>query len=510
MRQNLKLTIDPRILIALLSFIISLLVSSTTPLTNTDGVLYLRAADAFMTGGLAAAQSLFDNPYYSVLIGSLAQLTGIETLTAAHLINALLCAAIAWIITDLGILIGGGKAAGVCAGALLLLHPQFNGYRGYIIRDFGFWVCMLGFLNLQLRFYLTLRSRYLLTGLALLLIGALFRVESLLLAALPFLTLIILKKHVSTVRQTLYLYSGLLVLSVAVALIITTDLLVDSTSLTYPAQRFIDVGSRFLHTINQHNSAFKTYLLNGYLEDYAMAAVIAAFFVIVILKALKSFTLPYFIITVILHKSIDNLRLSRLRTAAIYTFFYYYFAILIGFTLSTTIIQGRHVLPLTLVLLPILGCYLAHWLTLQQSNLKKRQRNQWLAALFAAYLFIDSFISFGTPKTYLSDAINWLKTQPPSCTLAANETKIGYFSKMNTNWARTEQLIAAPSVNLLNSINSDYIAIEYHKKDQAMNTIVEGVSNKLAAVEKFESKKRQVIIFKANNNDTCLDSQEIK
>ena len=477
--------------------------SATTPLTNTDGVLYLRAAEAFMSGGLTAAQALFDNPYYSALIGSLATITGLEPLSAAHLINALLCAAIGWTITDLGILIGGGRAAGFCAGILFLLHPQFNGYRGYIIRDFAFWACLLGFLNLQLRLYLSLRNSYLIAGLALLLVGALFRIESLLFVVLPLLTLAPLKKHISIVRQTLRLHSLLAVVLVIAAIVIASGLVIDLDSLARPAKRFVDIGSQLLQIMQGHETAFKDHLLNGYLEDYAMAGAIAAFLVIVILKALKSLTLPYFIITIILHRSISSIRLSSLRTAAIFTFFCYYFVILVGFTLSTTIIQGRHVLPLTLVFLPILGCYLEHWLTLQQSSRQKRKRRQWLAAFFGTYLFVDSFISFGTPKTYLTDAINWLQEKPTHCTLASNHTKIGYFSQLNTNWAATGQLIESPSLELLNSLNTDYLAIEHHKKDLFMNTLVDKISDEHTITETFESKKRRVVIFQINNNPHC-------
>ena len=489
---------------------VSLVVSSTAPLTNTDGILYLRAAEAFISGGLAAAQQLFDNPYYSVLIASLADLAGIETLVAAHVINAFFCAAIGWLITDLGMLIGGGRAAGLCAGVLFLLHPQFNGYRSYIIRDFAFWACLLGFLNLQLRFYLTLRSSYLIAGLALLFVGALFRVESLLFVVLPLLTLMSLKNHASTVRKTLILYSRFFVVIAVVALIVASEVFVSLSAFTYPAKRFINIGAQFLQTLQGHENDFKQYLLNGYLEDYAMAGVIAAFLVVVILKALKSFTLPYIIMVVVLRKSFSSLRLSRLRTAASYTFFYYYFAILIGFTLSTTIIQGRHVLPLTLVFLPVFGSYLAHWLTLQQSNLIKRRRHQWLAALFAVYLFVDSFISFGTPKTYLSDAINWLEAQPSSCTLVSNETKIGYFSKMNTDWTLTEQLIASPSLDLINRIDSDYLAIEYHKKNQQMKMLVEKSRHHFPVIDTFESKKRQVVIFQTQKNSPCLQKSQVE
>ena len=502
--------LDPRWLTATLSLFISLAVAYGASLTNTDGVLYLRAAGAYMQLGFSAAQGLFDNPYYSVLIGAGAELTGLTPLYAAHLLNALTCAAIGWLIVDLGLLIGGSTMAGLCSGALFLLHPQFNEYRNYIIRDFAFWACLLGFIDLQLRYYLTLNAKNLIAALLLLLVGGLFRIESLLLMVLPLLALYPLRKHMSIVRQTLLIYSALVVVATIIIGLITSGYFLEAKSITLPAIRFLSLGGEFQQTLTGHADYFKGYLLHGYLEEYAMPAVVAGFITIVSLKALKSFTLPYFMMALLIGSHSSGFRLSNVRTAGVYSFFVYYAFILIGFTLTTSIIQGRHVLPLTLVVLPVLGCYLENWLGLLQTCEKKRKRQKLLAAIFTAYLFIDSFISFGSPKTHLPDSINWLKTNAAHCSLMTNDTKIAYFSGLEVNWPAITHTAYHRNTNSILSANSQLVAIEYHSRDQQWLIQRSELSKKLITIAEFKSKKRGVIIFSRPNTSHCLTTTDAR
>ena len=251
MKLKNQLQTNPRLLAAFLSFAASIIVITSSQLTNTDGVLYLRVSEAFLNQGFGAAREMLDIPYYSLIIGIISKISGASPLLSAHLLNAATCAALAWLIVDLSILIGGSRLSGFCAGALFILHPQLNEYRGYIIRDFMFWTCLLGFLNFQLRFYLSLRSAHLLFSLLFLIFGSLFRIESLLLLIIPVITLIPLRKHISLVRQTLTTYKYLLIASIPLILILLEGSLLSTDTLLHPAKRFLHIGSQFHQNLMQ-------------------------------------------------------------------------------------------------------------------------------------------------------------------------------------------------------------------------------------------------------------------
>ncbi len=493
--RRFLVAVDPRLLTALLSACATLMALAGSELPNTDGVLYLRAAEAYADGGFSAAQALHDNPYYSILIALVSQWLGLQAIHAAYLINTLICAAIGWLMADLGNMIGGNRAAAYCTGALLLLHPQFNEYRTFIIRDFAFWCCLLGYFDLQLRFYLTLRGQCQIGAVALLLIGALFRVESVLLLALPLLNLIILRDHISIVRKTLQLYAGILAVVVLLTALVMSGLLVDPDSLTHPTQRFLAIGSRFQHTLLGHEQAFRDHLLIGYLEEYALAGVVAAFVTIVFLKALNTFTLPYFIVSMALVPTMQRVTLSKVRTAATTTFVIYYSLILVAFMLGTTIIQGRYAIPLTLAALPVLGSYLEYWPFIQKAFAHhKRAKSKLIMGTFVCYLLIDSFISFGPRKTYLYDSINWLQSLPNHCTLITNNTKVGYFSGKATDWRQSELLIARP-LTYLPTRSSDVVAIEFRRDEAQNKALAAALDRHFAQSKSFETGKWGIHIF---------------
>ncbi|KAB2925588.1 MAG: hypothetical protein F9K30_07660, partial [Dechloromonas sp.] len=70
------------------SALLSILAIATGNL-NRDGMLYVETARAFMNGGLSAAVSVFGWPFLSVLMGTLAKLTGLPPEWCGNLLNIL-------------------------------------------------------------------------------------------------------------------------------------------------------------------------------------------------------------------------------------------------------------------------------------------------------------------------------------------------------------------------------------------------------------------------------------
>ena len=73
--------IDYRV-VAALSLLLSLWLIAIDPVLNRDAILYLRTADAYLQGGFAASQQLFERPALSICLALLHQFTGLPLVYA--------------------------------------------------------------------------------------------------------------------------------------------------------------------------------------------------------------------------------------------------------------------------------------------------------------------------------------------------------------------------------------------------------------------------------------------
>ncbi|MCD6045441.1 MAG: hypothetical protein K0R48_604 [Gammaproteobacteria bacterium] len=168
----------------LLSFLLSLLGFSHLFLPNisVDGVLYLRCAAAYSQGGLKAAMALYPWPFYSIMIAHLHQL-GLSYITAAHLLDMLLQAWMVYFFIRIVFHFNPSPRVGVWALLCIICYSTFNGDRGILLRDFGYWAFYLTSFWAALVFLKTEKQRYLwLFGLNIL-VATLFRIEGVVIAS---------------------------------------------------------------------------------------------------------------------------------------------------------------------------------------------------------------------------------------------------------------------------------------------------------------------------------------
>jgi hypothetical protein len=109
------------------------------PLPNPDAITYLLAAQAWLDHGYAAAAAIYPSPNYSVAIAWLHSVTGWSLLTSAHVLDAVILAALVVALQRLGRAAGASLRAQVIIVALAILLPELNGYRSFVLRDFGYW-----------------------------------------------------------------------------------------------------------------------------------------------------------------------------------------------------------------------------------------------------------------------------------------------------------------------------------------------------------------------------------
>ena len=453
--------IDPRWFFAGISLFISIFLYSQTIITNTDGVLYLVIADTFLSDGFSAAKDLYPNPYYSLLVGLIAKLTGLTTFISAHALNSLTCAAIAWFIVDIARLTSQSTYNPWIAGLLFTLYPQLNEYRDFIIRDFLFWALVLAFMSCYLRFLLSLNSRFLISGMILLLVGAMFRTEAILFTLLPIVCLIPLKKYVMVVKTTIAFYRWLLIIIVPITII----LYLLSPPIFDSITHYIDKLARFEENYGQLVSNFDKYLLRGYLNEYSGAAVLVSFLIILVLKVLKSFTAPYLLFAALSMSSSRDTRFSRLRIAPLVTAFLFYFILVYIYLLISSVIQGRHVLLLSLLLIPIFSSWIENFGIALNSRKNGRRNILLISVLACTYLFIDSFFTFGHSKKYRTDGLLWLQERPPQCKLLSNNSRVSYFSHMKTQDINFKKIKFNKNKFLSMASNNDLIFLELDQRN---------------------------------------------
>lgn len=160
-----------------LSLILSVIAVAGSDDLNRDGMLYVDAARAFLEGGLESARTRFDWLFLPGLIAGLASVTGLEPELAGYALCAVLLAATSALLVLHSEKVFGGTAWAACL--VVLAIPAFNGYREYIIREYGFWCFTVWSAWLAMRWVEKPAWSAAVSGQLALCIAAAFRVEAL-------------------------------------------------------------------------------------------------------------------------------------------------------------------------------------------------------------------------------------------------------------------------------------------------------------------------------------------
>lgn len=127
----------------LASVFLSLIAVWNNPVLNRDGMLYVTLARDFIGWGFAIPTE-FDWSFYPVLIAGVGWVTGLDPEFVAHALNTLFMAGTCALMIDLARRRVPGLAWTTCL--VVLAMPAYNGYRDFIIREFGYWFfCTLAF-----------------------------------------------------------------------------------------------------------------------------------------------------------------------------------------------------------------------------------------------------------------------------------------------------------------------------------------------------------------------------
>jgi len=457
------------------SLLLSLLHALLNPMPNVDAFTYVRTAEVYLDQGLFAAFAWYPSATYPLLIAGVHQLTGVNLFVSGQIINALIYALLTFTFITLVMEIrrraataGETDRLALIAAITVLVFPQLNEYRYFLIRDIG----AIAFLLLGLLQLMRVgRERWLrhalLFGLFTLL-AALFRAEALVYLLLGPCALLLNTRleRSSRVRQVLGILAvALLLMAVAIAASRVAGM-------DFPAvlERVVAVYQPFIASTTESldgiNSPISEAVFGEYAADYS-GQYIALFLVtglaaILVLKLITGFGIPALLLI------LQGLRTGSaqqsnpaMRQAFLYASIA--FLIMLAFLLLTRFLSTRYTLMFCVTLM-LMAPFVVDALWQRTRAIRS------LLLLVLLYCSVDAHISFGDSKESVQQASDWLVANTPAdAAVVTNSTYLAYHSKRVSEYDRTsryidqETILNAPFGTLLAfSLDRDVDALLEH------------------------------------------------
>ena len=435
------------------------------PSLNNDATIYLFAADTFNESGWSAAQSIYPRAFYPALIGSFSQSLGIETLTAAQIINSLLVAFTAFAFVHLVAVMGGDRVTQLVAAAVIVIYPTLCEYKDYIIRDFGYWGFSLFMLAAFIRYQRDNKIQPLLGFLASAVMATQFRHEAAPIALLLPLSLLFhfqasrhQRMHQLLICYGLLLALGLLAFATGTAAGFDIYGAFYKLVLEFPSQVTAQLAEEWISATEGLRQA----VLNKHAEEYAGIGVALTYGSIFTGDLLRGLTAPVLIAAAYL---IVKGAWRWPCNSAYWTLSAILFVGLLLFIVFMQFLQTRYILLSCLLLLIPLCFSVAAFI--QDKNTTRKQRQ--FLILMALLGSLDAYVSFGHSKSYIPDSILWLKQNTPaSARVLSNNPQISYRSGRPYNFHQIEKISLRSEGFSTEKLpkNYDYIAWQFDKREQ--------------------------------------------
>lgn len=421
--------------IVLLSLLLSLWLVAIDPVINTDAILYLRTAEAYLAGGFSESFALFDRPILPVAMAMVHQLTGLSLVHAGQLIISLfyllLCLSFVAIVRHLG----GNSRVQLFALLVILCHPMVNNYRSAIMRDPGFWVLSLLSLLELLRYNRKPVLKHQLRWLLYSALAILFRFEAILFVLLAPLGLL-----VSMNLQLSHRFTALVKLWLPALVLITTFLVIVKLWFNLPLADifphialYSDELTGIAAQLQQLSVTAGESLLRLSAREDALYATVAGLAGIFLLNVLRATLFPFVILLILGWWQRACVKITRGDNRLIMTYALISAAYLLVFTLANQFMLERYCTLLVIFLLIYSPFILEHyWGKTYKSH------GSWVKGsivLLLALSALDSVHNSDYKKAYIVQASNWIQHNTDTgASLLSNDKHIAYFSRRQVNW----------------------------------------------------------------------------
>ncbi len=440
---------------------------------NVDGIIYLKAAQAYLDQGFHVAVANYPWPFYSIFIALTSQLTHLSLLHAGFVLNTVLTSILVVTFVLLIKELGGTLFEQYLGLFTIICYPFLNHDLYNILRDFGYYAFFLVaflFFIYYLRHF-KWRDAFIVT--LSLLIALLFRIESILILLLaPLIVLFKKEMHLSQkIYATIKLYiPGILLGSLGLATVFIKyhTMNIDFKNINIFFNVLISGPSYIVSNLSAKEILIQHDILNIYGQDSANIFLFGGMIAIFIDSFFTTMSGFYTVIVcyALLTKKIILESNARL---ALYGFILLYSLILFGFILTELFLPGRYIVPICLLLMLLIPFALTR---LAQFYLQHNNK-YWLPILFIIgllYSVINAFGHFGTSKTYIMTAGNWIKNNTtPASQLYSNDPTLAFYSERQGTLYQGIQNDNDWLITLKNTSlnNYDYLALVIHNDEIA-------------------------------------------
>lgn len=457
------------------------------PLINPDGVVYLVAANVWLDAGYAAAAKAFPLPIYPVLIGIVHALSGASLLTSAHVLDALLIALIVFAVQRLVWRMGGDFRVQLIAVLLVLLLPELNGFRSFLLRNFGYWALWLLALAALIRYAGAPTWKRAATFFALCLGAVAFRLEGFTLLLLMPLSLLVGRSRQA--RTTAMLYAPALLAVVFAAG--TWALWFDrdgpdgwlEPTVRHAANIFAEGPSRLRGQLD----AFGSQILTPGFSDYAAFGLAGAYVAMLLVHLVLAASVPLAVVAITgLWRGtlgpLDRRALPILLCAALLVVLE-----LAAVLASRGLVQTRYAMPAGFVALVISAFVIDDWLT-RATTPTARRRLRILIVLGVLYFVGEAGFGLFNSKQHYLDTSDWLAQRTPrTARILSNEPRVVYLANRPF---KVEDVIRGRDIGLdeLPVDRYGWFAIHLEADDDALRLMLANDA-RLQLVATFENRK---------------------
>lgn len=429
--------IDPRLFAALMSVLFSIWCGINF-FINPDGILYINYAKELSVGNSVVLDPRSVNlPFYPLLIHFVHNLLPISWVTAALTVNAVFFALLAVGFIQIIKALGGDTLTCWIAAIVILTQPEINHFRGYIIRDIGFWTLLYWSLFALIQYQRTNLLRYVLLwyvaglgmvlfrieGFILFIFGPLFLLfewkllfterlkRTLLFYGFEFLALLILCYIVLTSEKQLGLFAHLGRLFTAWWIYVSSDFFAHLSASMERLSRAVPVYF--------HRSYIPVFLIGGFLS-YFIARIVQMFSPLYALLLVFGIRKPCF------PRGYKN-SWHLLSYWVVLTV-----TITLVFLSKMLFLSGRYVFPTCILGFITLPFILTYFYREYAASIWQRYSRVCavLISLLIVGLLIHGLVSFGYSKDYIKQAGAWIDTHSePQATLYTNSPQIAFYAQ---------------------------------------------------------------------------------
>jgi hypothetical protein len=488
---NKALSHDCRLWAGLFSLLLSFLLSYNT-LVNPDGALYLESAKFISEGQWLAGLKTYYWIFYATAIAGTSYLTTLPLEQSAFLLNAISYVLLVTGFITLVKVLGGDTRVQWLAAAVILVHPSLNGYRDYIVRDFGLWAFMLWALYFLIKYAQQAQYRYVIGWTISIMLALLFRIEAILLVILAPLGFYACMPEESFKQKTLYVIKAqsLLIIALAAALIALS----------------VTNNMHYLGRANDLPKYFNFLLFKSF-DIYQQKAIyfsegMSVFFkpkhgLVALFGALLTYSL-YLIIKLLsplytllagygmFRKAVPN----NLATRMVAWFIIILAIGLLGHLLRSFFFSSRYLVPPVLLLMLWVPFAIDALLILGKKYLLI------IVALLMTYMFFDGVITTGYSKMYIKDAGQWLKENEPNAIVFTNNRQVAYYADLRT---KEQDFSPGSDIRLLQSDGwqaYDYLALRHTRRTTELNEMIAKLPDTVIVQEYYNKRGDGVVIIK--------------